>query len=210
MNSKFPYIAVEGVIGAGKTSLASLLSVTFSARLILEEFETNPFLEDFYKDPEHFAFQTQIFFLLSRFKQQEKLRQLDIFEKNLVSDYLFEKDRIFATLNLSEKEMILYDGIARLMEREIVVPDLVIYLQAPTSRLMENIRRRGRSYELLIDEAYIRSLNKLYEQFFTHFYKTEVLVINTEDIDFVNSKHDYSYIVQKINKKITTIGSKQD
>jgi deoxyadenosine/deoxycytidine kinase len=125
---KFRFIAIEGVIGAGKTTLADMLSRTIGGRIILEEFEQNPFLEEFYEDPDRFSFQTQIFFLLSRFKQLQELRQLDLFHKKLVSDYLFEKDRIFATLNLSEKEMKLYDGIARLMEKEITVPSLVIYL----------------------------------------------------------------------------------
>lgn len=199
MKGSIRYIAVEGVIGAGKTSLASLLSQTFSSRLVLEEFENNPFLEDFYKDPEHFAFQTQIFFLLSRFRQQEKLRQLDLFHSSLISDYLFDKDRIFATLNLSEKEMILYDGIARIMEREVAKPDLVVYLQASTDHLMRNIRRRNRPYERSIERSYIHSLNILYDEFFQHYKKSRLLVIPADTIDFVNSGTDYSYILGKID-----------
>jgi deoxyadenosine/deoxycytidine kinase len=199
MSSGLDYIAIDGVIGAGKTSLAKMLAESFSSRLILEQFEKNPFLEDFYSDPKHFAFQTQIFFLLDRFKQQEKLRQFDLFQTTLVSDYIFEKDRIFATLNLSEKEMFLYDGIARLMERQIVVPDLVIYLKASTNHLMDNIKKRDRSYEKTIDRSYIESLNSLYDQFFSNYKKTYLLTINTDELDFVNSDNDYTYICEKIN-----------
>lgn len=210
MNSKYPYIAIEGVIGAGKTSLADRLCRTFSAQLILEEFENNPFLEDFYREPRYYAFQTQIFFLLSRFRQQERLLQLDLFQTALISDYLFNKDRIFATQNLTEKEMVLYDGIARIMEREIIIPDLVIYLRASTGRLLANIRKRDRSYERSIDDTYIHELNILYDQFFAHYKKTNLLIVNTEDIDFVNYERDYSYIVKKVNEKIKTISSLQD
>jgi deoxyadenosine/deoxycytidine kinase len=196
---KFRFIAIEGVIGAGKTTLADMLSRTIGARIILEEFEKNPFLEGFYEDPDRFSFQTQIFFLLSRFKQLQELRQLDLFHKKLVSDYLFEKDRIFATLNLSEKEMKLYDGIARLMEKEIPVPGLVIYLQASTKHLMDNIHKRGRSFEKNISFDYINALNELYNKFFFHYNKAPLLVINTDEIDFQNSEQDYQDILVEIN-----------
>ncbi len=196
---KFRFIAIEGVIGAGKTTLADMLSRTIGARIILEEFEQNPFLEEFYEDPDRFSFQTQIFFLLSRFKQLQELRQLDLFHKKLVSDYLFEKDRIFATLNLSEKEMKLYDGIARLMEKEIPVPSLVIYLQASTKHLMDNIHKRGRSFEKNISFDYINALNELYNKFFFHYNKAPLLVINTDEIDFQNSEQDYQDILVEIN-----------
>jgi deoxyadenosine/deoxycytidine kinase len=196
---KFRFIAIEGVIGAGKTTLADMLSRTIGGRIILEEFEQNPFLEEFYEDPDRFSFQTQIFFLLSRFKQLQELRQLDLFHKKLVSDYLFEKDRIFATLNLSEKEMKLYDGIARLMEKEITVPSLVIYLQASTKHLMDNIHKRGRSFEKNISFDYINALNELYNKFFFHYNKAPLLVINTDEIDFQNSEQDYQDILVEIN-----------
>lgn len=196
---KFRFIAIEGVIGAGKTTLADMLSRTIGARIILEEFEQNPFLEEFYEDPDRFSFQAQIFFLLSRFKQLQELRQLDLFHKKLVSDYLFEKDRIFATLNLSEKEMKLYDGIARLMEKEIPVPNLVIYLQASTKHLMDNIHKRGRSFEKNISFDYINALNELYNKFFFHYNKAPLLVINTDEIDFQNSEQDYQDILVEIN-----------
>lgn len=196
---KLRYIAVEGVIGVGKTTLTDMLSKTIGSSVILEEFEQNPFLEEFYDDPRRFAFQTQIFFLLSRFRQIQELRQVDLFRQKIVSDYLFEKDRIFATLNLSEKEMKLYDGIARLMEKEVPAPDLVIYLQASTRRLMENIHKRGRSYEKNMDPEYIEGLNELYNKFFFHYSKAPLLVINTDEIDFQHSEQEYQDILVEIN-----------
>ncbi len=196
---KLRYIAVEGVIGVGKTTLTDMLSKTIGSSVILEEFEQNPFLEEFYDDPRRYAFQTQIFFLLSRFRQIQELRQVDLFRQKIVSDYLFEKDRIFATLNLSEKEMKLYDGIARLMEKEVPAPDLVIYLQASTKRLMENIHKRGRSYEKNMDPEYIEGLNELYNKFFFHYSKAPLLVINTDEIDFQHSEQEYQDVLVEIN-----------
>lgn len=193
------YIAVEGVIGAGKTTLADMLSKTVGATAILEEFEQNPFLEEFYEDPDRFAFQTQIFFLLSRFRQLQELHQTDIFQQKIVSDYIFEKDRIFATLNLSVKEMKLYDGIARLMEKEVVVPDMVIYLQASTAHLMDNISKRARTFEKHIKYEYIDSLNELYNKFFFHYNKAPLLVINTDELDFQHSEKDYRDILLEID-----------
>jgi len=196
---KLKFVAVEGVIGAGKTTLADMLSQTMGASLILEEFEQNPFLEEFYVDPQRYSFQTQIFFLLSRFRQMQELRQINLFQQKIVSDYLFDKDRIFATLNLSEKELKLYDGIARLMEKEIPAPDLVIYLQASTQHLMDNIAKRGRSYEKNMDRDYIDALNEMYNQFFFHYNKAPLLVINTDEIDFKKSEQDYQDILVEIN-----------
>ena len=130
------YIAIEGPIGVGKTSLAQLLSKELGARLVLEDFEDNPFLPDFYNDPERFGFQTQLFFLLQRYRQQQDLRQVDMFQKLLITDYMFVKDRLFASLNLGDKEMQLYDTVASLLERNIIRPDIVIYLQADTLSLI--------------------------------------------------------------------------
>jgi len=194
------FIAIEGVIGAGKTSLTARLSQTLGAKAVYEEFEKNPFLEDFYNDPEHFAFQTQIFFLLSRYQQQQNLHQQDLFQQCMVSDYIFAKDRIFATLNLNEKEMKLYDNLARIMEKDVVKADLVIYLQASTSRLMEFIRKRGRKMEKNISEEYIYALNELYNKFFFHYNETPLLVINTDEIDFVHQESDYQDILYEINQ----------
>ena len=149
------YTAIEGPIGVGKTSLAELLSKELGARLVLEDFEDNPFLPDFYNDPERFGFQTQLFFLLQRYRQQQDLRQVDMFQKLLITDYMFVKDRLFASLNLGDKEMHLYDTVASLLERNIIRPDLVIYLQADTDVLMKNIAKRGRNMERNVTWEYI-------------------------------------------------------
>jgi len=194
------YIAIEGVIGAGKTSLAHPLQQKLGGRLVLEEFEENPFLEDFYRDPEHYAFQTQIFFLLSRYRQQEQIMQYDLFEKKIIADYMFVKDRIFATLNLNEKEMTLYNMLARILEKRIVKPDLAIYLKASTKKLMHNIRKRGRPYERQIKEDYIDALNNLYEEFFWNYSSTPLLIINTENLDFVNHENHLNQILVEISR----------
>lgn len=194
------YIAIEGVIGAGKTSLAHLLEQRMGGRIVLEEFEENPFLEDFYRDPEHYAFQTQIFFLLSRYRQQEQIMQYDLFERRIIADYMFVKDRIFATLNLNEKEMTLYNMLARILEKRIIKPDLAIYLKASTKKIMHNIRKRGRSYEKQIKEDYIEALNNLYEEFFWNYSATPLLIINSENLDFVNNENHLSQILVEISK----------
>ena len=200
------YIAIEGVIGVGKTSLSAKLTQTLGAKAVYEEFEKNPFLEDFYNDPEHFAFQTQIFFLLSRYQQQQILYQQDLFQQCVVSDYIFAKDRIFATLNLNDKEMKLYDALAKIMEKDVVRADLVIYLQSSTNHLMEFIRKRGRNIEKNISEEYIHALNELYNKFFFHYTDSPLLVINTDDIDFVHNESDYQDILYEINQH--TVGTR--
>ena len=202
---RLQYIAVEGVIGAGKTSLATLMSERFGARLLLEQHEENPFLPDFYRDPKHFAFSTQMFFLLSRYRQQQELPQRDLFHELLVADYIFPKDRIFASLNLEERELSLYDKVARLLEREILRPDLVIYLQMSTERLMANIRLRSRSYEKNMDEEYIRSLNEAYNRFFFNYSDTPLLVVNATAIDFVNKKEDLDDLLAQLNRPISGV-----
>ena len=137
---KLPYyIAIEGTIGVGKTSLEEVLSIRLEAKRILEEFEDNPFLMDFYNDRERFAFQTQLFFLLSRYRQQQELHQIDLFSQTLITDYMFIKDRLFAALNLDDKEMSLYNSVATILEKNVTMPDMVIFLQSDTDRLMKNI-----------------------------------------------------------------------
>lgn len=199
--TNFKYITIEGVIGAGKTSLAKKLCDWYGAHLVLEEFENNPFLVDFYKDRRRYAFQTQIFFLLSRFRQQQELRQYDLFHTKIISDYMFHKDRIFATTNLDEAEMKLYDGLARIMEQQIAVPDFVIYLQASTQRLMSNIRKRNREYEKEMSESYIGELNGLYDSFFAHYDKTALITIHMDDMDFIHSEKDFKEIVAMISQQ---------
>ena len=178
------YVAIEGSIGVGKTSLAKLLSDKLGAKLILEKFEDNPFLSEFYDDPERFAFQTQLFFLLQRYQQQQELRQVDMFHNLLISDYMFIKDRLFASLNLDEKEMSLYDSIANMLERNVINPDLIIYLQADTSTLMKNIAKRGREFEANISYDYINGLNEVYTEYFFRYNETPLVIINTNYIIF--------------------------
>ena len=197
------YIAIEGAIGVGKTSLANLISKELGARLILEEFEENPFLPDFYKDPERYAFQTQLFFLLQRYRQQQELRQVDMFQNLLVTDYMFVKDRLFASLNLNEKEMHLYDTVAHLLERNIIKPDLVIYLQADTETLMKNITSRGRKMEQDITENYIDALNQVYTEYFFRYQETPLVIINTSNIDFVHNDNDLKEVINYIRQPIS-------
>ncbi len=197
------YIAIEGPIGVGKTSLAKLMSTRLGARLVLEEFEENPFLPDFYIDPERYGFQTQLFFLLQRYRQQQELRQVDMFQNLLVTDYMFVKDRLFASLNLNEKEMHLYDTVANLLERNIIKPDLVIYLQANTDTLMKNISLRGRDMEKDIAFDYIDALNQVYTEYFFRYQDTPLVIINTSNIDFVNNSNDLDEIINYIRQPIS-------
>lgn len=192
------YIAIEGVIGAGKTTLAQMLGATLSARVVLEQFEENPFLKDFYRDPDRYAFQTQIFFLLTRYKQQRNLFQGDLFQQMLVSDYIFEKDKIFAYLNLQDEELKLYETLITSIEHNIAAPDLVVYLQSSVPRLMQNIRQRGRAIEHHLSEAYIKDLNEAYNYFFFRYKATPLLIVNATEIDFVGNKDHYEQLVREI------------
>jgi len=190
------YIAIEGVIGAGKTSLAKKLSDHFAGKELLEQHDENPFLKDFYRNPRQFAFQTQLFFLLSRYRQQQEIPQRELFHDLLIADYLFAKDRIFASITLEDRELHLYDKIAYLLEQNIPRPDLVLYLQSNTERLMANIRKRKRDYEKTITEAYIRELNEAYNQFFINYQESPLLIINSTEIDFVGNEADFEELVQ--------------
>ncbi|MAP70967.1 MAG: deoxynucleoside kinase [Candidatus Marinimicrobia bacterium] len=196
------YVAIEGTIGVGKTSLANLLSEKLSAKLVLETFEDNPFLSDFYEDPERHAFQTQLWFLLQRYQQQQDLRQVDMFQNLVITDYMFVKDRLFASLNLSEKEMSLYDTVANMMERNVIHPDLVIFLQADTETLMKNIAKRGRDFEKNISEDYIDALNQVYNEYFFRYQDTPLVIINTNNIDFVNNNQDLEEMINYIRQPV--------
>ena len=197
------YVAIEGTIGVGKTSLANLLSEKSSAKLVLEAFEDNPFLSDFYEDPERHAFQTQLWFLLQRYQQQQELRQVDMFQNLVITDYMFVKDRLFASLNLNEKEMSLYDTVANMMERNVIQPDLVIFLQADTGTLMKNISKRGRDIEKNISEDYIDALNQVYNEYFFRYQDTPLVIINTNNIDFVNNHKDLEEVINYIRQPVT-------
>ncbi|MGY8780986.1 MAG: deoxynucleoside kinase [Fidelibacterota bacterium] len=197
------YVAIEGSIGVGKTSLANLISERLGAKLVLESFEDNPFLSDFYEDPERFAFQTQLWFLLQRYQQQQDLRQVDMFHNLIITDYMFVKDRLFASLNLKEKEMSLYDTVANMMERNVIHPDLVIFLQADTDTLMRNIARRGRDFEKNMSEDYIDALNQVYNEYFFRYQNTPLVIINTNNIDFVNNDGDLEEVINYIRQPVT-------
>ena len=196
--SEIRYIAIEGVIGAGKTSLANILAKKMSAKIILEEFETNPFLSKFYDDRKRYAFQTQMFFLVNRFKQQQELNQGDLFSEFIVSDYIFAKDNIFAYMNLSGDELKLYETLFPQLQRDLRKPDLVIFLQASTDRLMYNIKKRNRKIEKGITKSYIRELSEAYNDFFFKYNNTPLLIVNSTDIDFVNREKDFDELYNQI------------
>ncbi|NOX61844.1 MAG: deoxynucleoside kinase [Chloroflexi bacterium] len=189
------YIAVEGAIGVGKTTLARLLASTFSAELLLEVFEENPFLSDFYADRQRYAFQTQIFFLLSRYHQQHRVVPSTLQKNRLVSDYFFDKDRLFAGLNLANDELAMYSRIQSILGEQIPVPDLVVYLRADTNVLMQRIALRDRPFERNMDPDYIDALRQTYEQFMAEYRKAPVLAIDTNEIDFVRSEEDRNYVI---------------
>ena len=194
------YIAIEGPIGVGKTSLAKMLAEEFEGRLILEDVEENPFLRQFYEAREKHAFQAQVFFLLSRYKQQQGAMQQDLFAQTTVADYIFDKDRIFATVNLSDSELALYDQIYALLDHRVTRPDLVIYLQAGTKVLLDRVKRRGKDYERTLDARYLEKLAEAYNNYFFYYASTPLLVINTDAIDFIQSRGDFLELIKEIRR----------
>jgi deoxyadenosine/deoxycytidine kinase len=192
------YIAVEGPIGVGKTTLAELLAGELDGKALVELVETNPFLPDFYRDRKKYAFQAQLFFLLSRYQQQKDLTQIDLFSTTVISDYLFAKDRIFAYLNLDENELGLYEQVFRLLDARIPKPDFVIYLQASSEALKERILKRNKDYERNIEEGYLESVVEAYNKFFFYYNDTPLLVVNTTKIDFAREPSDLSNLIKEI------------
>lgn len=199
MNNETPkYIAVEGVIGAGKTSLAKMLATKLNARLILEQFEENPFLGKFYEDRRKFAFQTQMFFLVNRYKQLLDFQHYDLFTEYIVADYIFEKDRLFAELNLSKEELQIYNTLFPLLKKNIRKPDLIIFLHSSTDRLEKNIRHRSREIEKNLNREYLNSLSQVYSDYFFKEETGRLLIVDSTDFDFVANKSDFDELMTEI------------
>jgi deoxyadenosine/deoxycytidine kinase len=194
------FIAVEGPIGVGKTSLARRLCSSLSAQAILEEAGQNPFLERFYRNPRAGALPTQLYFLLQRAQQLAALKQADLFAPLRVADYLLEKDRLFARVTLDEAEFALYEQLYARLDIQVPKPDLVVYLQAPVDVLLERIARRGVAYEQYIDRGYLERLNEAYARFFHEFEAAPLLIVNAASIDPINSQHDYEELLAAVKR----------
>jgi deoxyguanosine kinase len=197
------YIAIEGAIGVGKTTLSRLLASRFQADLLLEVFEENPFLADFYADRAAYAFQTQIFFLLSRYHQQQEVPHALISGSNLIADYTFEKDFLFARLNLSGDELETYVNVHNALAEKLPLPDLIVYLQAETDVLMQRIAQRDRPYERNMDQNYIESLNIAYSGFYNEGHTgAPVLQINTNQLNYVAKEQDLDWVEKRIRQTL--------
>jgi deoxyguanosine kinase len=194
------HIVIEGPLGVGKTSLARMLAERLDGEIILEDAEENPFLADFYRNPRKHAFQAQVFFLLRRYQHTAQLGQMDLFNRTHITDYLFDKDRIFARANLDEKEFRLYDQLFRLLKGSLPPPDLVIFLQARTDVLMGRIRKRGRRYERNMGSRYLEEINRSFNEFFFNYDEAPLLVVNASEIDFVNVPDDFEDLVLRIGE----------
>jgi 2-amino-4-hydroxy-6-hydroxymethyldihydropteridine diphosphokinase len=199
LSEKYNYIAIEGNIGAGKTSLTKLMSDEFNARTVLERFADNPFLPKFYEDKERFAFPLEMSFLADRYQQlSDDLAQFDLFKSLIISDYYIFKSLIFAQVTLQNDEYILYRKMFDLMYKEITKPDLYVYLYQNTDRLLENIKKRGRAYEQSIEPSYLQKIHDGYSNFINTQQSLNTLIINVSELDFVNNKDDYNFIITKI------------
>jgi len=193
------HVAIDGPIGVGKTSLVEMLARRFHGTKILEDVD-NPFLPDFYKRKKGSAFQTQLFFLLSRYQQQGELAQIDLFTTLVVADYHFPKDKIFACLNLDDSELLIYDKLYSLLSESVTKPDLVIYLQGSLETCLKRVKKRNLSFEKSISTDYLRQLIEAYNYYFYHYEETPLLVVDTNEIDFVNRPEHFDDLVEQIQK----------
>ena len=193
------HIAVDGPIGVGKTSLVELLARRFHGTKVLEDVD-NPFLPDFYKKKKGAAFQTQLFFLLARYQQQQEIAQIDLFTNLVVADYHFPKDKIFACLNLDDSELLIYDRLYTLLSESVRKPDLVIYLQGSLETCLKRVKKRNLSYEKSISTDYLRQLIEAYNYYFYHYEETPLLVVDTNEIDFVNRPEHFDDLVEQIKR----------
>ena len=194
------YIAIEGPIGVGKTSLAQALGLRIGARIVLEDTDSNPFIARFYQDPEKYAFPVQLYFLLTRYNQQRQLAQQDLFAQATVTDYLLAKDRIFARLNLDPDELVLYEGVYRLLDGQLAKPDLVVYLRARVEVLAERLRKRNRTFERHISLEYLERVSAAYRDFFFYYDETPLLVVDSSEIDFVDDPGDLEDLLREIDR----------
>lgn len=195
---RLKYIVVEGPIGVGKSSLTRLLAEDLGGIALMDDPDANPFLPGFYEAPDQFAFQTQLYFLVSRYQQQRKLMQRDLFQQTVVCDYLFAKDLLFAQLNLTEEEYQLYLQIYRMLDQKLPRPDVTIFMQAAPDVLMKRIRKRNKSYEKPIDPNYVLQVSQTYSQFFFQYTESPLLVVNVTDIDFIKEKRDYELLKEQL------------
>ena len=194
------YIAIEGPIGVGKTSLAQALGLRIGARIVLEDTDSNPFIARFYQDPEKYAFPVQLYFLLTRYNQQRQLAQQDLFAQATVTDYLLAKDRIFARLNLDPDELVLYEGVYRLLDGQLARPDLVVYIRARVEVLAERLRKRNRTFERHISMEYLERVSAAYRDFFFYYDETPLLVVDSSEIDFVDDPGDLEDLLREIDR----------
>ena len=195
---KHKYIAVEGAIGVGKTSVVTRLAERLDAATVLEEVGQNPFLKDFYDGKGGAPFQVELFYLLSRYRQQQELLQRHLFQQVTLSDYVFDKSKLFAYLTLDDNELLIYDKLYGLLAESVPAPDLVVYLQAPTEVLLRRIRQRGRPEEEALSEEYLAEVNRAYNHFFFHYSQTPLLVVNTSEVDFVHRDEDLEDLLKQI------------
>lgn len=194
----FHYIAVEGPIGVDKSAVVDRLAERLEANKVLEDWAANPFLQNFYDGRAGAAFQTELFFLLSRYRQQQELVQRQLFAQATLTDYTFEKSRLFAYLNLDDSELLIYDKLFALLSESVPKPDLVVYLQAPTDVLMKRVKTRGRPEEARLSEEYLAEVNRAYNHYFFHYSATPLLVVNTGDVDFVRNAEDADDLLKQI------------